>query len=75
MARQVSPVSLSLRGSATVPVASSGVPPDESVSEDASGEDAERSGRDARAPPIPKTGFFETDRLFQATSSISLKCS
>jgi len=41
-------------GSATVPVASSGVPPDESVSEDTSGEDAEHGGRDARAPPNSK---------------------
>jgi len=37
------------QGSATVPVASSGVPPDESVREATFGEDAERSGRDARA--------------------------
>jgi hypothetical protein len=37
-------------GSATVPVASSGVAPDESARVNASGEDAERCGRDARAP-------------------------
>ncbi len=42
------------KGSATVPVASSGVPPDESVREDAFGEDAERGGRDARAPQFQK---------------------
>ena len=40
------------KGSATVPVASSGVPPDEPVREEAFGEDAERGGRDARAPQI-----------------------
>ena len=37
------------KGSATVPVALSGVPPDESVREDTPGEDAERGGREARA--------------------------
>jgi len=42
------------KGSATVPVALSGVPPDESVREDTSGEDAERGGRDARAPQFQK---------------------
>jgi site-specific DNA-methyltransferase (adenine-specific) len=37
-------------GSATVPVASAGVAPDESARANASGGDAERCGRDARAP-------------------------
>ena len=37
-------------GSATVPVASSGVAPDESTRANATGEDAGRGGRDARAP-------------------------
>jgi len=47
------------KGSATVPVASSGVPPDESVREDAFGEDAERGGRDARATLIIQSRIAE----------------
>lgn len=57
-------------GSATVPVALSGVSPGRTSDEDASGEDAERGGRNARAPPGNK--FHLTGSKGKMRARISL---